>query len=174
MKRTILLIFLISAVISCKKEDDQVNNQITQQEVSFAASFITPVLSLKSTDDWECKPYEPDYAQVTIAGVDYFPQLYRIDEVLYTQNIWLDVPAGGNSTTYMVSKFLLWDDGGSPGGTLEVDDTIVMGTPAAGSDYAIYVSKTLDFSIDVNAFHELEVPVEVLCFKDDAFIKHDP
>ena len=34
---------------------------------------------------------EPDYAHVVIDGVDYFPLLYRIDGVLYTQNIKLDV-----------------------------------------------------------------------------------
>jgi len=174
LKRIILLIFLISVVVSCQKNDDQPDKKITQQNVNFAANQVIPAGEVNSLKDWECSSHEPDYAQVTIDGLDYFPLLYRIDEILYTQNIWLDVPAGGSSTTYIVSKFFLWDDGGSPGGTLEVDDTIVMGAPVDTSVYAAYVSQTVDFNIEVNAFHDLEVAIDVLCYINDTIYKKAP
>lgn len=172
MKKILVLILISVVVFSCKKDEQKNDAPVTQQEVSFNAELVDPGSGLK---DWECKVdangnlLEPDYAHVIINGVDYFPQVFRIDGILYTQNIKLDI-VGGSPTTYVVSQFVLYDDGGTPGGTLpESDDQIVMGTPTDVSDYKDYVQWPVDFDITVTAFQKLQIPVEVLCFQDDVY-----
>ncbi|RLD36930.1 MAG: hypothetical protein DRI83_04690 [Bacteroidetes bacterium] len=172
MRKLLILIFISVLVYGCKKDEIK-NDAPVQQEVSFAIDLVDPGSGMK---DWECKVdaqgnlLEPDYAQVTISGADYFPLVFRIDGILYTQNIKLDlpVPVGG----YIVTQFLLWDDGNTPGGTLpEADDQIVMGTPASGSPYEVYIAEPyrLDYVIDVLAFEKIQIPIEVLCFQDDEY-----
>ncbi|RLD36929.1 MAG: hypothetical protein DRI83_04685, partial [Bacteroidetes bacterium] len=86
-------------IFGCKKDEIK-NDAPIQQEVSFAVDLVDPGSGMK---DWECKVdaqgnlLEPDYAQVTISGTEYFPLVFRIDGILYTQNIKLDlpVPVGG-------------------------------------------------------------------------------
>jgi hypothetical protein len=168
MNRTLLMISLLCIFPACQKNDEQPEHQTNRQKVVFAASRTIPDAGLRSAEDWECKPYEPDYAHITISDTDYFPRLYRIDGMLYTQYILLEIPNGAFTATYVVSNFLLYDDGGTAGGTLEADDTIVMGIPRDTSAYAGYVSTTLDFSFDVNVFQGLQVPVEVLCFQTNS------
>ena len=166
MKNLLVLMLISLAVFSCKKDEQNDLPVTTQQEFSFAATLIDHGSGLKSNSDWDCKPYEPDYAQVTIDGIDYFPLVYRIDGRLYTQSIKLDV-TDGVSKTYTVSKFLLWYDGNTPGDM--TDDEIVMGTPTDASDYKLYVQWPVDFTITVTAFQKLEVDIEVLCFQDDEY-----
>ncbi len=172
MRKLLIIIFISVHIFGCKKDEIK-NDAPIQQEVSFAVDLVDPGSGMK---DWECKVdaqgnlLEPDYAQVTISGADYFPLVFRIDGILYTQNIKLDlpVPVGG----YIVTQFLLWDDGNTPGGTLpEADDQIVMGTPASGSPYEVYIAEPyrLDYVIDVLAFEKIQIPIEVLCFQDDEY-----
>lgn len=180
MRKILFLSVIAMAVVisACKKDEPAEKAPATQQqEVSFAANLVDPANN-GGLKDWECKVdatgalLEPDYAHVVIDGVDYFPLLYRIDGVLYTQNIKLDVlpNGGGNSTDYTVTKFVLYDDGGTQGGTLpEADDQIVMGTPEEGSDYAVYVTDDITFDITVTAFQKAEYDIDVLCFQDDEY-----
>jgi len=176
MRKLIVIIFISVMMFECKK--DEIQNDVTQQhEISFAIDLVSPGTGLK---DFECPVdaqgniLEPDYAQVTISGVDYFPLVFRIDGILYTQNIklMLPTPVGG----YQMTKFLLWDDGNTPGGTLPEwpapgDDQIVMGIPASGSHYEVYIGipYRLDYEINVTAFEKLQIPVEVLCFMEDDY-----
>ena len=68
---------LLIPLVSCqKKETDPVVNE---QEVVFNAIDVIPGAGLKSTEDWECKDLEPDYAHITIDGLDYFPAVFRLD-----------------------------------------------------------------------------------------------
>ena len=158
----VLMMFAAIVLFSCQKRETEPIN--ATQDVVFTANVVEPGTGLKSTDDWDCKDLEPDYAHIVIDGTDYYPAVFRLDGVLYTQAIKL--PVG----SYTVELFLLMDDNGTPGVT--GDDQIVMGTPAAGSDYAVYVTETVDFDFDVLAFTKIELNVEVLCFLDaeyDAF-----
>jgi hypothetical protein len=180
MKRTILLaVIAIGVFFAACKKDEQIEKEQpnAKQEVSFAVELVDPSNG-GGLKDWDCKLdaagglLEPDYAQVTIDGVDYFPLVYRIDGVLYTQNIKLDILPGNESQDYTVSKFLLWDDGGTQGGTLpEADDQIVMGTPEEGSDYAVYVNTEVSFDITVTAFQKAEYSIDVLCFQEAEYTK---
>ncbi len=137
MKKLLFLILLLIPLVSCqKKEADPVFNE---QDVVFNAMEIIPSQGLKSTELWECKDLEPDYAHITINGLDYFPALFSLDGKLYTQAIKL--PPGD----YTVSQFLLMDDGGTPRNVDITDDQIVHGIPEAASAYAIYVIQTPGF-----------------------------
>lgn len=172
MRKLLILVLVSVLVFGCKK-DEQTTPVTSQQEVSFAANLVDPGAGLK---DWECKVdingdlLEPDYAKVIIGGVTYWPQVFRIDGVLYTQNIKLDIPDNGNSTTYMLTEFVLYDDGGTTEASLPgADDQIVMGTPAMGSDYEVYITESYQFEYEltVTAFEKAEYQIEVLCFQDD-------
>ena len=158
-------------IFGCKKDEIK-DDAPEQQEISFIAELVDPGSGLK---DWECKVdaqgnlLEPDYAHIVISGVDYYPQVFRIDGILYTQNIKLNI-VGGSPTYYTVDLFILYDDGGTPGGTLpEADDQIVMGTPTDVSAYKDYVQWPVPFEIYVTAFEKLQIPIEVLCFQDDVY-----
>ncbi len=165
MKKIISLFILILTLLAYNKDDD-VDSPVVVHQIRFAANEVLPNDAMK---DWECKPYEPDYAQVTIDGIDYFPLLYRIDGVLYTQYIGINVHKDSvASSTYTVSKFLLWDNCNTAGDVLEADDIIVMGTPEASSAYAVYVSNPLNYNIRIHAFELTQVPIEVLCFENDS------
>ena len=165
MKKIFSLFIVLLILLACNK-DDVVDNPVVMHQIRFAANEVIPNDTMK---DWECKPYEPDYAQVTIDGINYFPLLYRIDGMLYTQYIGLDVHEdSGASSTYNVSKFLLWDNCNTAGDVLEADDIIVMGTPEASSAYAVYVSNPVDYNIRIHAFEVTQFPIEVLCFENDS------
>ncbi len=157
MKTKLFLLTVIAATLfSCQKEKNSTPN--STQDVVFSAIEVDPGAGLKNTADWECKDLDPDYAHVIIDGTDYYPEVFRLDGVLYTQAIKL--PVG----SYNVTQFLLMDDNGTPG--VLGDDEIVMGTPVVASDYAVYVTKPVDFDFNVLEFTKLELDVEVLCFQD--------
>ncbi|MCK5765958.1 MAG: hypothetical protein KAH26_08235 [Bacteroidales bacterium] len=140
-----------------------------QQEISFSISHITTPEGLKSGNNWECKPYEPDYLEVTLNGQSYFPEVFRIDGILYSQNIRLNVGPGLDSVRYWISKFLLWYDGNTPERDMPgLDDTVVMGTPENFSAYSVYVAHPLNYSIKVSVFENAEISMDVLCVQEDS------
>jgi hypothetical protein len=173
MKKLLVLVLVSVLVFGCKKDEDQ-KPEVTQQEISFGAILVDPGVGMK---DFECKLdgsgnlLEPDYAEVDIfdgtSTTTYYPLVFRIDGVLYTQNIKLDIPPNGSSHTFQVVKFLLWDDNNTPADN--TDDQVVMGTPLTGSDYAVYVANSLSFDFTVTAFMKVEVEIDVLCYQDHLY-----
>jgi len=161
---------------ACKKNIQEQPAVQNEAEFSFSVNLVDPG-NLK--DGWECKFdslgnfLEPDYAHVIIDGQDYYPAVFRIDGILYTQSIKLML-GDAYSADLPVTRFVLYDDGGTPGGTLpEADDQIVMGTPEAGSHYAQYIpySYQLPRNITVTAFEKAQYLFKVLCFIDDEYEK---
>lgn len=157
MKKVFLFALIAVLFAACnKKEEDMV---LPEAEVSFSINeSINDGLKSATVDDWDgvCATdddgniLEPAYAEITIDGTPYTPDVYRLDGKLYTQSIKLDATV----TTHTVSKFLLYSAG----------DVLIRATPETGSDYAEYVSKPVSFTFDVNAFEKAEIPIEVLCF----------
>ena len=174
--RNILVLILFSVMVFGCKKGNQEQTVLKEAEISFRVDLVDP----GTMKDWECKLdilgnlLEPDYAAVTIDGITYYPAVFRIDGILYTQSIKFLLPDGYDSWTYNVEGFVLYDDGGTPGGTLpESDDVIVMGTPAEGSAYEVYITEAyrLDYEITVEAFQKAEYLIEVLCFIDADYDK---
>ena len=145
--------------------DDTGKEPVTlEQDLQFSVIQVNPGEGLKSSQDWECKELEPDYAHIVIDGQDYFPAVFRLDGNLYTQAIKL---APGS---YSVSQFLLMDDGGTPREDDATDDQILMGTPETGSGYAVYINKPVNFDISVQDFTKAEIQIEVLCFQEADYL----
>lgn len=187
MKKLFVLVLISVLVFGCKKdiqEDPVANNEA---EVSFQINLLDP----GTTKDWPCKLdsegnlLEPEYAEIDLydgtTTYTFYPLVFRIGGVLYTQNIKLMLPPGVSVSTMQVTKFLLWDDGNTPtpipdpapyyGGT--GDDEIVMGTPLSGSTYEVYITPAYRFAyqIGIEAFKKFEFPVEVLCYIDDYYLE---
>jgi len=168
MKKVLFLFVLIFVVSACKKDDGSEDMPPLQQEISFNITHVTTPEGLKSGKDWDCKPYEPDYLEVTLNGQSFFPEVFRIDGILYSQNIRLNVDPGLDSAKYRISKFLLWFDGNTPEADMPgLDDTVVMGTPADSSDYSVYLAHPLNYSIKVSVFENVEISMDVLCVQED-------
>ncbi|RLD36931.1 MAG: hypothetical protein DRI83_04695 [Bacteroidetes bacterium] len=169
MKKVLFLFVLIFAVSACKKDDGSEDMPPLQQEISFNISHVTTPEGLKSDKDWDCKPYEPDYLEVTLNGQSFFPKVFRIDGILYSQNIRLNVDPGLESVRYRIDKFLLWFDGDTPETDMPgLDDTVVMGTPEYSSAYSVYVAHPLNYSIKVSVFENVEISMDVLCVQADS------
>jgi len=157
MKKLFLIVLATGLMFSCQKNEEPV---AVQQEVSF--NPIDASIGGLKENVVECpNGLIPDYAEIKISGTTYYSEIFYIDGVPYTKAIKLD------PGTYNVQKFILWDDGGTPGnmGT-DSDDVMVKATPNGSSDYAQWVTKTVPFQIDVNEFEKLEVSVDVLCFTE--------
>ena len=178
MRKLLILIFLSILLFACKKNIEEQPLVQNEAEISFSLDLVDPINVKQET--WECKTegnvigaplLEPDYAHVIIDGQDYYPEVFRIDGVLYTQSIKF-LLGDANSADLTVTRFVLYDDGGTPGGTLpEADDQIVMGTPEAGSHYGEYIpsSYRLPRNITVTAFEKTQYLFKVLCFIDDDY-----
>ena len=162
MKKLLFTILILIPLVSCQEKE--ADPAVNEQDVVFNALEVIPGNGLKSTDDWECKELEPDYAHIIIDGQDHFPSLYRLDGKLYTQAIKL-LPG-----VHTVSQFLLMDDHMTPG--IMSDDEIVMATPyAPPAPYGVFVTKPLDFTFSVLSFEKTEIDVEVLCFEDHDYLE---
>jgi len=187
MRKLLVLVLVSVLVFGCKKDEVQepINNEAT---ISFQVDLQQPT-GEKAFDcpvDANGDLLEPDYAEIVIDGVTYWPLVFRIDGILYTQNIKLMLPTDQNATTVDVQKFVLWDDGGTetvpindpaeeyggPTGTLG-DDVIVMATPLNDAHYNEYINSLyqLDYTINVAAFEKFQFPIEVLCFVPDDYSK---
>lgn len=156
MKKFLLIILAAVTLYSCQKKETE---PVTiQQDVVFAAEWVDPG-NLKSTDvdEFPCSPLSADYAWVKLNGIDYYPDIFTLDNKLYTQAIKLSVPSGGSSPVAITQFWLMHDNAGNG------PDVIVMGTPMVGSDFHSYVTQPLSFGFSVNAFEKAEIPVQVLC-----------
>jgi hypothetical protein len=166
-----LLLFALIAVIfsACDKKEQTILP--SEAEVSFNISQMMDD-GLKSGwqgPDWQCATdaqgnlLEPDYAVVTIDGVDYVLNVFRLPAgtgPLYTETMKFPVkdPAG----PYLVTNFLLYNVNGTPHDL--GDDIIVMATPTAGAPFSEYVTKPVEFEFNILPFEKLEIKIEVLCF----------
>ncbi len=154
------MMLIAVALLSCQKEK---TDPVTEQEVTFTATLVTPDVGLKSTTDViPCKSDVPDYAAVKINGLWYYPALFTLDGQLYTQAI--KFPVG----VYTVQEFFLYKN---VGGTTAYDDgdIVVFATPLAGTLYAEFVSTPLEFTFTVEAFKKAQVEIQVLCFQDHLY-----
>ena len=146
-------------IVSCQKKETETTPKT--QDVSFNAIEVIPDVGLKSTADWECKSDVPTNAWVNINGEDYYPELFTVGDDLFTQSIKLEV-----GTNYCVQDFVLYKESGDNEGYQAGEDITTHGTPHSDSDYAPYVTESLDYCFDVTAFEKVEIPLEVLCFQD--------
>jgi hypothetical protein len=168
MKKLIFTLLAVFTLISCNKTPQPVSSAPATRDVSFGIKTVESNTNLKSdaNEVWNCATVIPDFAWITIKAPDgtesnYYPQLFTVNNKYYTQSIKLPVLA--DNEKYTVSNFVLYKEtDGQPGYSLS--DTIVYGTPTAGSKFAIYVDKTVDFQFGVTAFSKAEIPAEVLCF----------
>lgn len=161
------LVFAIAlmalAIISCKKDKEE---SALTQDVSFSAIQIDPGAGLKSTDVLQCPTdgsgnlLVPTVAKVKIQGITdpFWPAVFLIEGKLYTQSIKL--PVTGNSTDYIIEFFGLYT---------AVDGTLIMATPAAASDFAIYTSTDVSFNITVSKFAKAQIQVDVLCYMPESY-----
>lgn len=158
---TVSLMLMAIILFSCKKDKEE---QASNQEVSFEATQIKPDGGKKSTStfDVQCSETEPSNAHIVIDGVPYDPSVYRVDGILYTQAIKLA------PESYTVTQFFLYKDLGTPG--YDAADLIIMATPEEGSPYAVYTTPALPYDFTVSAFAKAQVPMQVLCFKPEAYI----
>ena len=166
MKKLLFVLLAALTIASCQKKENETAPQF--QDVSFKALEITPDAGLKSTADWVCKDIVPTHAWVVINGEDYFPELFDVDGVLFTQALKLPVLEVG--TQYCISDFVLYYEGNNTPGyqTTGDGDEIVYGTPLPGSDYETYINVDYRFPycFTVDAFAKAEIPIEVLCYQN--------
>jgi hypothetical protein len=151
MKTKILtmLVLLAIAVVSCQK--DEADKAVVLQDVTFDIEHVDPFGLKSDTFDIECPgDLTPVKARIKINGTYYEPLVYFLNTRYYTQSIKL---APG---VYNIEEFYL----------LDANDSIVMATPAAGSDYAPYVEfNTVTKQITVEAFVKKEIKMWVLCYE---------
>jgi hypothetical protein len=161
MKKLMLILAAACLLISCQKKD--ADPVITEQEVVFSAMEIFPDAALKSSDFWECKDLSIDYAKVKIGDDFYYTDVYRINGILYTQALRLDVPPIGNKT-YTINEFFLMHDNGVKDMYPDLEDEIVMATPTEDGEYKEYVTDPVALDFTVYGFEKTEIPIDVLCF----------
>jgi hypothetical protein len=168
MRKLLVLVLVSLLVFGCKK--DEVQEPIANEaEVSFAVDLLQPENGLKDFPP-TCLPLEPEYAKIVIDGYadPFYPLVFRINGILYTQNIKLPVP-DGVTESYTVTEFILYDDTNTPNNM--GDDVIVMAAPADGSPWEQYISagKDLNYTFTVKAFEKAQYTIEVLCFLPDVY-----
>ena len=123
MKKLLLPLILFSIMFTgCKKyEESGLIALSNEAELSFHVDLVDQGEIGK---DWPCKLddegnlLEPDYAEIWIDGTIYRPAVFRINGVLYTQTIKF-LLGSETSDTLEVTRFLLWDDSGTPLDTLD-------------------------------------------------------
>jgi hypothetical protein len=170
MRKLLVLILFSVLVFGCKKDVEETTPVDKTSEISFQIDLVDP----GAMKDWECKLdilgnlLEPDYAEIIIDGDTYYPAVFRIDGILYTQNIKF-LLGTDDYASLPVTRFVLWDDNGTPNDM--TDDQIVMGMPESGSEYEEYITPELRYAryIDVIAFQKHQFLFEVLCFIDDDY-----
>ncbi|MEE4255561.1 MAG: hypothetical protein V2I47_00840 [Bacteroidales bacterium] len=170
MRKLLVLVLVSLVVFGCKKDMDETTPMEKSSDISFQIDLVDP----GAMKDWDCKLdingdlLEPDYAEIVIDGQTYLPAVFRIDGILYTQNIKFLLGQAENAQLE-VTRFVLWDDSNTPNDM--TDDQIVMGMPEEGSLYEPYITAELRYNrfIDVDAFQKHQFLFEVLCFIDDEY-----
>jgi hypothetical protein len=158
--KSIILFFLASLFVAACQKDENEPIAATDQEVVFGINELGAAGLKSNLSDYDCpvdlsgNPLVPTVAEIEIednqgAKTTYNPQVFYLDGKLYTQSIKL------KPGLYNITKFLLKTD---------IGGDIVMAIPEQGSPFASYVTKSVNFSFEVEAFKKAEIEIEVLCF----------
>ena len=174
MKKLTFTLLAVFTLLSCNKTPEPVSSSPATRDISFGIKTVEANANLKANvkDVWNCATIIPDYAWITVKApdgteTDHYAQLFTVDNQYYTQSIKL--PVLPDDEKYTVTNFLLYKESdGQPG--YSASDTIVYGTPTAGSKFSIYVDKPVEFQFGVTAFSKAEIPVEVLCFSPASYV----
>lgn len=162
MKKLFLLLLGIGLLASCQKK--MPNAPDSMQSVTFGVHEIDASNLKSDIVTWDCSTVNPDRAWIQIDGINYYAHLTMVNGKLYSQSIKL------TPGSHTVTHFVLYRESDGVEG-ITGSDVIVYGIPEAGSDFAIYVDKPVEFSIDVSSFEKTEVSVEVLCFDESVYTK---
>ncbi len=147
-------------MISCSKED----SEPMSREIMFTITARSNAYNSLSLKDWDCKPYDADYIQVELNGNDYFLNIFRIDDILYSESLRPLFLNSSDSIACTIGKFLLWNEGEYKESDLPgTDDTIVMGTPDKLSNYSEFVSHTVSYTFMLPMVDRFTIPMDVLC-----------
>jgi hypothetical protein len=159
MKKLFLLSFIASFfLISCNKTDVPTSSA-SSQEVVFSSAEM-PLGSLKSTRDRD-ESLSVHYANVSVDGVTFTPEVFYLNNIAYTQAIKLE------TGTHTLEQFLLMNNNETPNDL--TDDVIVKATPMAGSEFAGFVNLPLSLTFEVVAFQKAQVDIEVLNFEETSY-----
>ena len=160
MKKLFLALLAIGLFAGCQKKSPEVSEK--KQSVSFGVQQVDPGNLKSDMDTWNCSNTIPDRAWIQVDGIDYYAQLTTVGGKLYTQAIQL------SPGPHMVNLFVLYKETDGLTGVTGSDE-IVFGIPEAGSDYAVFVDKSVEFPVEVSTFEKTEVPVQVLCFHANVY-----
>jgi hypothetical protein len=160
MKKFLLLLFGISLFVGCQKKTP--DTPIVTQSVTFGVQQVNTSVLKSDIGTWNCTNTVPDRAWIQIDGLSYYAQLTIVNGKLYSQSVKL------TPGTHIVNNFVLYKETDGIEG-ITGSDIVVFGIPDAGSAYAIYVDKAVDFPIEVSSFEKTEVPVQVLCFNESKY-----
>ncbi len=151
--RLLSILLMAGVLFSCQKDVAPEDNL---REVSFGITQLDPVLQKDGHLDYIICPEDdqgdvlvPTVAEIVVNGTTHYPEVFYLDDKLYTQSIKLE------PGDYTVTKFVL---------LTEIDGTPIMAIPELNSEFAEYVDTPVEFTFTVTEFEKTDVPVEVLCY----------
>lgn len=162
MKKLFLLLLGICLITSCQKKKSDA--PVVKQTVTFGVQEISSSSLKSESGTWNCSSTIPDMAWIQVDGKDYYAHLTTVNGQLYSQSIKL------TPGTHIVNHFVLYKETDGIEG-ITGNDEVVYGIPETGSEFALYVNRTVEFPIEVLPFAKTEVPVQVLCFNDSRYLE---
>jgi hypothetical protein len=148
-----VLVLALLLLSNCTK-DNKTNDKATG-EISFAV--LDGNMDKSDIFDIECSDLVPTKARINLNGTFYYPELFELNGVLYTQSLKLDIGE------YTINEFSLITD----------DNVVVKSTPMADSHYAQFLTDGYAIGelppFTIAAFEKNEYSVEVLCYIPTAY-----
>ncbi len=153
------IVFMLS-MVGCQKGFNLSDDMKTMQEVSFSSKVMTggEKSGLNVSDGTGV-----NYALIEIDSVEYRPEVFTLEGVIYTQAIKL--PPG----SYILNRFLMMNDNQTPDDY--TDDIIMLAAPQEGSVFSAFVSQAAGFSFAVDNLKKANIPVEVIYFNPSDYTK---
>jgi hypothetical protein len=150
------ILFLAMVLFTNCQKDNKGNDVKDPGEVSFAV--LDGNMDKSDIFDIECiEGVEAVKARINLNGDFYYPELFMLDGVLYTQSLKLD------PGDYTINEFSL----------LSADDVVLKSTPMAGSYYAQFLDENYAIgelpTFTINPFEKNQFDVEVLCYIEAAY-----
>jgi len=163
MKKLVILVGLVSLIAAGCTKDIPGMDPTAPQDVVFTSNISDggALKGMQSGDPVGCSNPDADYALVVIDDQTFYPAVFMVDGVLFTQAVKL-VP-----NLHILRTFALMDDNGTPND--RGDDKIVRATPERESDFSVFVTNPVSFGFQVAPFDKSEIPVEVLCFEETKY-----